>query len=578
MLAIVQKANRSLVHVQDFENSIESNDRAFYFIGSFEGLINANYTVQFDVDLHRVVTSLPDCLPQIYGAYAGLSFCDGVLEFAASDISAINELYYASTETELIVSSDFFALARAIGQLEYDPPEARYFINHGFCRKGKTLFKEIYRLPPGVALKLDKQGSVMTESYLDHFNGVAVTYDVFKNAINSLLSSIVEKDPSFEEVVMYSGGVDSSVLLSLIKGITDVKAITYRWVPDLSLEPDVHISEKVAKKLCITQEFVDVDLDEISLNYLNDVILSMPFAAHLSINFKKLFESQKNQRARLWCGQNLDTLYYYAVTEPPWIINRFLLSDTYVRMLGGVEGHRIYRPSKKVVDALIKILVTRLYPSIKKQHVETPNTLDELIEYFNDAYLFLPLQVDEEHTEDRTRGSCATKNIGKNEIRKTLFDEELGCFFTGLDHKIQLQAIKLFNVNAVLPYSTPNMVHLLRNLKLSLLDTLYAKRFMYRYARELGVPKSYFSINKLRLSSKSGSKSAREIFGSTHFAIELRHRARELAKEIGFNLNATNTNTTFGKPQREMGVLWMDGVRERLSQSGVELKWPVFAQ
>jgi hypothetical protein len=567
MYAAVQRDDGTLINIRGVEHKISSGGRTFYFAGNIDGLVRSDYTIERDVGLHDVVGNLPKYLPRLNGRYAGLSVRDGVLEFAASDIGAVEELNYTETDKELLVSTDFFELARAKGQLDYDPSEALYFIKHGFCRKGKTTFKEIYRLPPGEALQYNVNSTITTDSYLKHFLGEKVTYDAFKNALNHLVASVIALNPSFEEVVSHSGGVDSSVLLSLVKQTKDVTAVTYRFSPAIAFNvPDVTRSERIAKKLQVDHEFVEVDLDEINLAYLDDVIRSMPFAAHLSINFKKMFETLRGRKKRLWSGQNLDTLYFHNLSTHG-AIHRFLLSDSYVKMLKGVKGYQRYRPAKRILDAALK----RLYSYELKQRFETPGTLEELVEYFYDSESRLALRVAQRQNGGPSRSTEASESINVSEIRTRLFDETLGGgFITGQDHKIQHQAKKLFDMDIVLAYSTPSIVHLLRNLNLSALDVLFAKRYVYHYAQELGLSKHDFRLNNHPQTTET-SRNWLEIFESTGFGTELSQKANDSANQIGIILDVKDDH----RWQKQLAVVWINKVRENLSQLGVELEWPI---
>ncbi len=568
MLAVFQRNDWALVRIDDFAHKVSTDSRTFYFAGTIDGLVQDNYTINYGVEMHDAVNDLCSCLPRFNGHYAGVSIRDGVLEFAASDIGAVEELYYTTTEKELIVSTDFFELAKARGWLNYDASEMLRFVKRGYCRKGKTTFDEVYRLPPGEILQPNTNGTTSTKSYMDRFQGAPVTFDIFKRAINYSIRSIAQNDPSFEEVVLFSGGVDSSVLLSLIRSIKDVSAITYRIIQAPAWnEPDIIRSERVARKLQVTHELVDVDLNEIHVDYLNDVTISMPFAAHLGINFKKIFEAIQNRKKRLWSGQNLDTLYYYAATEVP-PVNRFLLSNAYVRMLKGVKGYQRYRPAKTAFDVSLKCF----YRSTHAQRIETPNTISELVEYFNESDGYLAFRVGGERNNDQTINDEAANDIAVSEIRKRLFDDELGCFFTGRDHKVQLLAVKLFNLELVLLYSTPALVHLLRNLDLSLLDVLSTKRFMYRYARELGLNRSDFRVGTPLRRSKSAAQNWWRTFESTSFGIDLRHQSGDLATQFGLSLNTIDITPW----QMELGLLWVNNVHEKLSQIGVAPRWPTF--
>src|SRR5450759_463526 len=128
MYAVFQRGDRSLVAIQDFEHTVTSDSRTLYFDGTIDGLIGENYIVNRNIELGDVVSDLPRFLPALSGRYAGISLQDGRLEFAASDIGAVDELYYTTTDAELVLSTNFFALAKAVGRLDYDEREALFFI------------------------------------------------------------------------------------------------------------------------------------------------------------------------------------------------------------------------------------------------------------------------------------------------------------------------------------------------------------------------------------------------------------------------------------------------------------------
>ncbi|MEI7827854.1 MAG: asparagine synthase-related protein [Euryarchaeota archaeon] len=557
------------MRVDDFEHKVCTDNRTFYFDGAIDGLVRSDYTVEDKIEVPDVVSNLSSCLPRVSGRYAGVSIRDGTLDFAASDIGAVQELYYTMTETEVIVSTDFFELAKAEGQLEYDASQVRYFIKEGHCRKGKTTFDGVYRLPPGETLECGPNGVISTKSYIDHFQGVKVTFDVLKNAINDSVESIIKNDPHFEEVVSFSGGVDSSVLLSLIKGIKDATTVTFRFVPSTNWnQPDVIRAERAARKLHVAQEVVDVDLNEIQLDYLEEIVPLMPFAAHLGINVRKVFETLENRKKRLWSGIDLDMLYCYGATTRGLIINRFLVSDVYGRMLIGVTGYPRYQLVKKALD----LSLVGLYRLIRAQRIQTPNTVGALVEYLSESHDDLALRVGGEQNDRQSRNVETSESISVGDLRKLLFDEVHGAHVTGNNHKIQLLGAKLKKTECALPYSTPALVHLLRNLNLSWLDVLLAKRLMYRYARELGLYRSDFRVDTPLQTPRGASQNWSRTFESTSFGTELCQKTADLATQIGFVLDVTDLT----RWEKQLGLLWINNVREELGRIGVVTRWPIF--
>jgi len=577
MYAVLQRDDGALIDVRDFEHKASTDRRTFYFDGAIDGLIRSDYTVEPSVDAHAVISELPNCLPRISGQYAGVSIKDGALEFASTDIGAVRELYYATTDAELIISTDFFDLAKAVGQLEYDPVQLSYFVDSGFCRPGRTTFKTIYKVPPGEALRHSPRGSFVTESYLDDFRGIEVTFGVFKRAILNAIRAAVQQSPAFEEVVMLSGGVDSSVLCALLKQVTDVSAVTYRFVPAISWNRSDEIkSEKMAKKIQVRHEIVDVDLDEITLDYLDDIILAMPFAAHLSVNFKKIFsfESSVNRRRRLWCGNDADSLYNYAETAPLAILSRFMFSETYAKMLRGVNGYEKYRPAKQALDLFLKCVFRVRY----KQRFETSKSFDELLLGIGRPrdYLGNPpapaLRLVGEQTEAQNSSVEAREPVTVAAIRKQLVDEMLKASLPDGTHYVHLQARKLFHLDSILLYSTPSIVHLFRELRLSLLDVAFHKRLLYRYARELGLSKNDFRSVEYSAKREQRPQDWLEVFGSTTFGRELREDASKLAHQMGLKWTPSPASTW----NEAVRIVWVNNVWMTLTESGVELKWPTF--
>lgn len=93
MFAVFQKGDGTLVRVDDFDHEVSTDIRTFFFDGAIDGLVQCDYAVDRNVDLHDVVSDLDNCSPKISGGNAGVSIRDGVLEFAASDIANVTELY-----------------------------------------------------------------------------------------------------------------------------------------------------------------------------------------------------------------------------------------------------------------------------------------------------------------------------------------------------------------------------------------------------------------------------------------------------------------------------------------------------
>lgn len=102
-------------------------------------------------------------------------------------------------------------------------------------------------------------------------------------------------------------------------------------------------------------------------------------------------------------------------------------------------------------------------------------------------------------------------------------------------------------------------------------ETLFAERFLYRYARESGLREILFDSERgcqaphllERGRVQSGPK-----FLNLHI-LERKQRTERLGKERGFALGANDAYWY----QTELGVFWIAKAAKKLSSIGVELRW-----
>lgn len=222
---------------------------------------------------------------------------------------------------------------------------------------------------------------------------------------------------------------------------------------------------------------------------------------------------------------------------------------------------------------MLDALSVRLCEAYYKQRLEAPNTFEGLIRYAT--------RVDHSHLALRFTGQeydqmPSTKpfqNVNVSEIRSKIFDEKLGGVCSGGAHRVHFLAMKLFDVENILLYSTPSIVYLLRNLRLSMRDILFPKRYLYRFARELGASKSDFRVESLRQSVRV-SQGWPEILESTQFGIDFKEETADLAKRVGLTLNSTDVR----RVQKRVGILWIGKVHHKSRQTDVAPTWPIFTK
>ncbi|MGZ4881168.1 MAG: asparagine synthase-related protein [Halobacteriota archaeon] len=564
MYAAINRNDRSLVAATGFDHKGTANGREFLFSGVLEGVVENDYTVNPGVSLEDLVAQLPKLATRLSGACLGVSTYEDRFEFAVGDLNCAVDLYFGVVGEELILSDDFFDVAGAMGTLEYRKDELDYFVKHRYCRAGQTFFRGVYRLAPGTMLFLDADGTTSLKPCLDDFQGVKLEYETFKRAFRSTLQSIVDSDAGMNDVVLLSGGVDSSLLLAALQQITNVSTLTLRSEPPFDYyEADGVRSRRITSKLSVPNDFVVVDYYDEDIDRLLPLVASMPFGAQLSTPFLLAFGTLRKGNVRAWSGLNCDSLYNLGASYRRGFVQRFLVSEAYLQMQDGVKNHERYRLIKKIADKLI----CRHMANALGITAQAPQTFEQLSYFFfnSDDHLALNTDADAFFTKEiqtpRTEDALSAK-----EAYRTLYDEMLGAYCTGGDIKALHCCGNLNGIQVALPYTKANMVHLFRSNVLSWMDILFAKRYVYKFARELGLSKHTFIVKPSDLGRGLSEKAwEHAIINDTAFGDELASRAKAAADSMAWHSYSVDLETL-------VGMAWLGRLRTLLEQRGVDIR------
>lgn len=165
---------------------------------------------------------------------------------------------------------------------DIDNTSVAYYLNHSYIPTPRTIYKNIFKLEPGVILKL-------------RLDNLKITKDIYWNAINNFSNAQEKKIySSFEEVrfnyekkltrviknqmladvkvgAFLSGGIDSSLIVSLMQKESMSKIKTY----SIGFDDENFSEARFAKK---TAKFLGTDHSEfyINSNNLNDLIYELP--------------------------------------------------------------------------------------------------------------------------------------------------------------------------------------------------------------------------------------------------------------------------------------------------------------
>jgi len=556
---VVNLSNGQIEDAKSYDSLFTRDKQVQYVNGKVTGTFGNDYRIDdAGPEIHDVKIGLNN-IHTLAGRFSIVSEVDGKLEFAAADSSGIKEIFYCINENRLVISDAFFDLAHLKTCLSLDEDEIAYFVKHGYCRSGQTYFKEVKRIPPGCALILDRNNRVSTICYLSQLEGVPVTYPILRDAIDSTISNMMNEVAGKNQFVMFSGGIDSTVILSALrKKSCQPKAITMRLIPGHHINNhDIEKAEKIARSMDLQHIIVDCDFDDSpEVNAIVKLIHQMPFAAHLGLHFLKAFARVSETNSAFWNGENSNALYNYGLTGRFEMIPRYLLSIPHIRMLSGIRDYEKYLPLKQLSDILVGQYLKHLR---KKTGFVIPRTYDQLLSFYDNSDDFIPVGYQPcDPIVQKTSNS-----IGVIEASQNMFDFSLGSYFTGRDNKVQILSAQVYGVTSLSPFHSPNMVQLFRGLKRGWSDILFQRRLLYTYAKkELGF------IEVHRITRAAIARQSRSVMAWEKIVLNSTSYGRYLRSTIP-------KNATLGREpenlQQTIGLSWIEEVCNHIRDGDTDI-------
>jgi len=207
-----------------------------------------------EVILHAYEEYGPECLLKFRGIFS-IAIHDaktGEL-FLARDHLGVKPLYYKELGRGVVFSSEVKPILAALpGRAEYDPTMVDFFLSLGYTPNPKTLFRHIYKIPPGT-YALVRGGKMEIRSYWSIESLPSVGVESFKESLDKLKLMLCEtiKMQMVSEVpvgVFLSGGLDSSAVVALMRqlDVGEIKtfSVGYKDFQDVS---ELEYARKVAR-------------------------------------------------------------------------------------------------------------------------------------------------------------------------------------------------------------------------------------------------------------------------------------------------------------------------------------------
>ena len=173
----------------------------------------------------------------------------------AVDRLGVKPCYFKINENEIVIASECWGMSNKLSS-----KSVRSFLTYGYNSPPYTIYDDVYRLKPGTFLEIDLNTHEKNiKNYWDYYNHELMDYDpeYFKKILKDSIKLRLESD--VEIAALLSGGVDSTLLASILKELNiKIKYFTI-GVPNSELDESVR-AKKIAKHL---------KLDH-SVHYLNE--------------------------------------------------------------------------------------------------------------------------------------------------------------------------------------------------------------------------------------------------------------------------------------------------------------------
>ena len=234
----------------------------------------------------------------------------------ARDRMGIKFVYYKLQTDRIYFSSEIRSLLPSDkSRTKFDPEAIYLFLRYRFTPSPLTIYKGIRKLAPGTLIIADQDGSVKIERWWNHkalmFDPIP-TDDQAEEELMDLYAKAVKRHLISDVPVglLLSGGVDSALLLALMKGNSDVWP-TYTVGYGTSFKDDELVDAARTAKILNSPNYevaINSDIFESSLSKIISIV-EEPIAASSIVPMYYVCELARRDVKVALVGQGPDELF-----------------------------------------------------------------------------------------------------------------------------------------------------------------------------------------------------------------------------------------------------------------------------
>jgi asparagine synthase (glutamine-hydrolysing) len=316
-LSIIDLATGDQPMADGTGNWITYNGEIYNYLELRSQLVSEAFRTQSDTEviLRAYRKWGEDCLTEFRGMFSFVLWDETRQTlFCARDRFGIKPLYYTVSAGVLYLASEIKALLPFLPRIETDLEGFKDYLSFQFCLAGKTLFKDVYELPPGHLLTV-RYGRIEVRRYWEVYfvpDGDH-TARYFEEKIRVLLGESVALHLRSDVAVgaYVSGGLDSSIVATLA---ADRKPSGFAGFTGRFAEGPAYDESRYARDVAASRAFPLYELDitaEDFVEHIQNVIYHLDFPVAGPGSFPQYMVSGLAARHRkvLLGGQGGDEIF-----------------------------------------------------------------------------------------------------------------------------------------------------------------------------------------------------------------------------------------------------------------------------
>lgn len=250
-------------------------------------------------------------LTQLVGDFVLVIEEGGVVTYLYKSGGIEAPVYYGHGPSGLIVHTSWQEVLKRLGQIELSQADLEDFLRYGSCQESRTLFKGLWIMKPYALYRCKATGIALITHSFPGLHTVDPDRPPQYEIHDYLRAVSAYKDLSALFSLAYSGGTDSQMLAGLYaEKVNELITFDYKGpYSNLKRTKERMAGEKAAMRMRKHFTGVTVDFsrtDELDA-YFRDYVFSNPFSAYLAVHYYLLASHSESQV--ILNGQNADGIW-----------------------------------------------------------------------------------------------------------------------------------------------------------------------------------------------------------------------------------------------------------------------------